>query len=91
MRLSFKDAATQLDRRGIRVSKLHGRYCICDTATGTVHEGLTGADVVRVAKRFNALDEKLLKSLENLSKNPMSKEELAKEARRENDLERRFS
>lgn len=89
MRLSLKDAMVQLENRGIRVAKLHGRYTICDTATGKVYEGRTGTEVVQVAKRFNDLDAKLIEALNNVK--PMSQEELEREARREMRLEAQYS
>lgn len=82
-RLSCQNAIAELDKHNIRVSKMHGRYVLCDVSTGKVYENLTGTDVVRVAKNFMAMDQRILALCDKVAKEQIDKATL----RREHELE----
>lgn len=50
-RMSFEQAKEKLERSGYEINKKSGRYQVKDSA-GNITEGLTGTEVVRIAKIF---------------------------------------
>lgn len=82
-RLSCMNAIKELDKHNIRVSRLHGRYSLCDLSTGKVYEGRTGTEVVQIAKRFISMDQEILRLCDKVAKEKVDERTL----RAEHDME----